>query len=86
MDTHTKTLELVEAQPLDGEAAADGGGLLDDPQLSSADADAARKLAESHREIAAGLAPGSRLRGLMLRAGGHWSRLAGLPKSFLRRA
>jgi hypothetical protein len=23
---------------------------------------------------------------LMLRAGGHWSRLAGLPKSFLHRA
>lgn len=86
MDTRTKTMELVEPQPVDGEAATGGAGLLDDPGLSDADAEAARELAENHREIAARLAPGSRLRGLMLRAGGHWSRLAGLPKSFLRRA
>ncbi len=87
MDTRTKNLELVEPQPIDEEAGAGVGARLhDDPRLSTADAEAARELAESHREIAARLAPGSRLRGLMLRAGGHWSRLAGLPKSFLHRA
>jgi hypothetical protein len=86
VDTRTRNLELVEPQPVDEEAATGGAGLLEDSRLSTADAEAARELAESHREIAARLAPGSRLRGLMLRAGGHWSRLAGLPKSFLNRA
>ena len=49
-------------------------------RLTAADLDAAERLAEHHRELAAGLPADSELRGLALRAGGHWARLAGLPR------
>lgn len=48
--------------------------------LSSADLDAAERLAILHGEIAAELDTDSQIRALTLRCGGHWSRLAGLPR------
>jgi len=54
-----------------------------DPGLSAADLDAARELAEFHRLLAADLPPHSRVRGLMLRCGGHWSRLGAIPRNGL---
>jgi hypothetical protein len=54
-----------------------------DPGLTQEDLDAARELAEFHRLLAADLAPRSRLRGLVLRCGGHWSRLGAIPRNGL---
>jgi hypothetical protein len=51
--------------------------------LSAADLDAARELAEFHRMLAADLPPQSQLRGLLLRCGGHWSRLGAIPRNGL---
>jgi hypothetical protein len=55
------------------------------PGLSAEDLDAARELAEFHRMLAAELPPHSQLRGLMLRCGGHWSRLGAIPRNGLQR-
>ncbi len=54
------------------------------PGLSSEDLDAARELAEFHRMLATELPPHSQLRGLMLRCGGHWSRLGAIPRNGLQ--
>ncbi len=54
-----------------------------DPGLTPIDLDAARELAEFHHELAAGLAPDSQLRGLVLRCAGHWSRLGAIPRNGL---
>jgi hypothetical protein len=51
--------------------------------LSAEDLDAARELADLHRELAAELPPHSQLRGLMLRCAGHWSRLGEIPRNGL---
>jgi hypothetical protein len=48
-------------------------------ELRGSDLDAARTLAEAHRELAAALPVDSRVRALALRCGDHWGRLAGLP-------
>jgi hypothetical protein len=53
------------------------------PNLSGADLDAARQLAELHRMLAAELAPHSQIRGLVLRCAGHWSRLGAIPRNGL---
>ena len=55
----------------------------DDPGLTAADLDAAGELAELHHLIAADLAPHSRLRGLVSRCAGHWSRLGAIPRNGL---
>lgn len=55
----------------------------DDSRLTPDDLDAARELAEFHRVLAADLPPGSRMRGLVLRCGGHWSRLGAIPRNGL---
>jgi hypothetical protein len=63
-----------------------GPGPGEEPEglgLSEADLDAARQLAEFHRMLAAELAPHSRIRGLVLRCGGHWSRLGAIPRNGL---
>ena len=62
----------------DGRDAIDRGA--DAPGLTAADLDAARELADYHRLLAAGLAPESELRGLVLRCAGHWSRLGAMPR------
>lgn len=54
-----------------------------DPGLTAEDLDAARELAAFHRLLAADLPPRSRLRGLVLRCGGHWSRLGAIPRNGL---
>ena len=51
--------------------------------LEPADLEAARQLAEFHRLLAAELSPGSRIRGLVLRCAGHWSRLGAIPRNGL---
>jgi hypothetical protein len=51
--------------------------------MSDADFDAARQLAEFHRMLAAELAPQSQIRGLVLRCAGHWSRLGAIPRNGL---
>jgi hypothetical protein len=51
--------------------------------LSAEDLDAARELADFHRELAAGLPPHSQLRGLVLRCGSHWSRFGAIPRNGL---
>lgn len=56
------------------------------PGLSDADLDAARDLAEFHRILAAALTNDSRLRGLVLRCAGHWSRLGAIPRNGLAEA
>ena len=58
---------------------------LDLSDLNAADLDAAERLAVLHLEIAAELPLDSRIRALTLRCGGHWSRLAGLPRRGLTR-
>jgi hypothetical protein len=60
----------------------DGKGPLD-PGLSSTDLDAARELGEFHRLLAAELPAHSQVRGLVLRCGGHWSRLGAVPRNGL---
>jgi hypothetical protein len=54
-----------------------------DPGLSANDLDAARDLAEFHRNLAAELPPHSQVRGLVLRCAGHWSRLGAIPRNGL---
>jgi hypothetical protein len=54
-----------------------------DPKLTAEDLDTARELAEYHRSLAADLPPRSRLRGLILRCAGHWSRLGAIPRNGL---
>jgi hypothetical protein len=54
-------------------------------ELSDADLDAAERLAELHTEVAAQLPTNSQIRALTLRCGGHWSRLAGMPRRRLTR-
>jgi hypothetical protein len=51
--------------------------------LSAGDLDAARELADFHRELAADLPPHSQVRGLVLRCAGHWSRLGAIPRNGL---
>jgi len=63
---------------------------LDEPEpgirgISRAEVEAAGRLAALHAEIAAELPIDSPIRALTLRCGGHWSRLAGLPRHSLRR-
>lgn len=53
------------------------------PNLGDADLDAARRLAEFHRLLAAELTPHSQIRGLVLRCAGHWSRLGAIPRNGL---
>lgn len=55
----------------------------DDPGLTIADLDASRELAEFHRVLASDLPPDSRIRGLVLRCAGHWSRLGAIPRNGL---
>jgi hypothetical protein len=74
MEKSTGDMRLV-SQPGDGQ---------DQPGLSTEDLDAARELAEFHRMLAAELPPHSQLRGLMLRCGGHWSRLGAIPRNGLQ--
>ncbi len=57
-----------------------------DPGLTPIDLDTARELAELHRLLAAELPPDSRLRGLVLRCAGHWSRLGAIPRNGLAEA
>jgi hypothetical protein len=52
-------------------------------ELTEADLDAARQLAEFHRMLAAELTPHSQIRGLVLRCAGHWSRLGAIPRNGL---
>lgn len=47
------------------------------PASSLSDSDAARRLADFHREVAAELPPTSRMRGAALRCAAHWARIAG---------
>jgi hypothetical protein len=54
-----------------------------DPGLTPIDLDAARELAALHRSVACALPPDSRLRGLVLRCAGHWSRLGAIPRNGL---
>jgi hypothetical protein len=54
--------------------------------LTPIDLDSARELAEFHRLLAADLPPDSRLRGLVLRCAGHWSRLGAMPRGGLAEA
>lgn len=68
------------SHPGDEPSPADGP---QDPGLTPTDLDAARELAEFHHLLAAELAPHSRLRGLVLRCAGHWSRLGALPRNGL---
>lgn len=63
-----------------------GGGPEPGVRLSTADVEAAGRLAALHVEIAAELPTDSGIRALTLRCGGHWSRLAGLPRRGLTRA
>ena len=65
--------------PGDGPDRTDQG--RDDRALTSTDLDAARELAEYHRMVAAELPPSSRMRGLVLRCAGHWSRLGAIPRN-----
>jgi hypothetical protein len=55
----------------------------DETGLTPGDLDAARELAEFHRMLAADLPPDSRIRGLVLRCAGHWSRLGAIPRNGL---
>ncbi|HEY2478294.1 MAG TPA: hypothetical protein VGI17_06145 [Solirubrobacterales bacterium] len=55
----------------------------DDHGLEEADLEAARQLAEFHRLLAAELPAQSRIRGLVLRCAGHWSRLGAIPRNGL---
>jgi hypothetical protein len=57
-----------------------------DPGLTADDLEAAGELAAFHRLLAADLAPRSRLRGLILRCAGHWSRLGAIPRNGLTEA
>jgi hypothetical protein len=52
-------------------------------RLTAKDLDAAERLADFHSKLVAQLPVDSELRGLALRAGGHWARLAGLPRRTL---
>jgi hypothetical protein len=61
-------------------------GASDELGLTEADLDAAKQLAEFHRMLAAELAPHSQIRGLVLRCGGHWSRLGAIPRNGLAEA
>jgi hypothetical protein len=54
-----------------------------DLSLEDADLEAARRLAEFHRLLAAELTPHSQIRGLVLRCAGHWSRLGAIPRNGL---
>ena len=74
MEKSTGEMRLGSA-PLEGR---------DDLGLSTEDLDAARELAEFHRMLATELPPHSQLRGLMLRCGGHWSRLGAIPRNGLQ--
>jgi hypothetical protein len=80
MEEGARDMRLVYRPGADLPAAHEGPA---DLGLGAADLDAARDLAEYHRLLAADLAPGSQLRGLVLRCAGHWSRLGGLPRSGL---
>jgi len=74
-------MRLVSQHPGDGRDPTDH-----DPEehgLGSGDLDAARELAEFHRMLAADLPPDSRIRGLLLRCAGHWSRLGEIPRNGL---
>jgi hypothetical protein len=64
-------------EPDQTDRGQDGSG------LTPGDLDAARELAEFHRMLAADLPPDSRIRGLLLRCGGHWSRLGAIPRNGL---
>jgi hypothetical protein len=66
------------------ERAVDGAAALRPGQLSEANLDAARMLAEVHYEVAAELEPDSPVRALALRCANHWSRLGRLPRNGLR--
>jgi hypothetical protein len=79
-------LRLLRDQPLPSEADRDRAEQRPRAfgKLSTKDLDAAERLASFHRELVAQLPADSELRGLALRAGGHWARLAGLPRRDLR--
>ncbi len=69
------------SHPGDGPEPTDRGP--DDSGLTPGDLDAARELAEFHRILAADLPADSRIRGLVLRCAGHWSRLGAIPRNGL---
>jgi hypothetical protein len=83
MDEGARHMRLVSG-PGSGPDPEDPGP--SGPGLSGSDLDAARDLAEFHRMLAAELAPDSRLRGLVLRCAGHWSRLGAIPRNGLAEA
>lgn len=76
---------LLHSRPVEtGTGELDELGFERSPRLTYAelrgsDLEAARTLAEAHRELAAALPIDSRVRALALRCGDHWGRLAGLP-------
>lgn len=79
MEERARPIRLASL-PGDGPAPHEGPR---DPAFSPADLDAARELAGFHRELAADLPPHSRVRGLILRCAGHWSRLGAIPRNGL---
>jgi hypothetical protein len=83
MDEGARYMRLV-SQPGNGPDPDDQGP--SGPGLSVTDLDAARDLAEFHRMLAAELTNDSRLRGLVLRCAGHWSRLGAIPRNGLTEA
>jgi len=74
-------MRLVSQDPGDGREPT--GRDPEEHGLRSGDLDAARELAEFHRLLAADLPPDSRIRGLLLRCAGHWSRLGEIPRNGL---
>lgn len=83
MDERARDMRLVSHSG-DGPDPDDQGP--DDTDLTPADLNAARELAEYHRMLAADLPGDSRVRGLLLRCAGHWSRLGAIPRNGLAEA
>jgi len=80
-----RSAKTVWLPPFEEPSELGGGSVPGVGPLSDADLDAAERLAALHSEIAAELPTDSHIRALTLRCGGHWSRLAGLPKRGLTR-
>jgi hypothetical protein len=80
MDRRASDIRLVSPPGVDPDPSGEGTAAL---SLTAEDLDAARELAEFHRMLASDLAPQSQLRGLLLRCGGHWSRLGAIPRNGL---
>jgi hypothetical protein len=82
--TH-RSEKLVWLPPFETPSELGIGPDLELGELGDADLDAAERLAALHLEVASGLPTDSQIRALTLRCGGHWSRLAGLPRRGLTR-